>query len=64
MSKVHVNGIDIHYEITDFCDPWRKPPTILLHHGFARNLNFWYRWVHALSRDYRVLTFDSRGWNR
>lgn len=61
MPTVRVKDIDIHYQITDFTDPWTKPETILLHHGFARNLRFWYRWVPLLCRDYRVLTMDSRG---
>ena len=61
MPTVRVKDIDINYEVTDFTDPWRKPETILLHHGFSRSLRFWYRWVPQLCRDYRVLTFDSRG---
>ncbi len=61
MSVVRVNGIDINYEVTDFTDPWAEPETILLHHGFARSLRFWYRWVPQLCRHYRVVTFDSRG---
>jgi len=61
VPTVRVNDIDIHYEVTDFTDPWAKPETILLHHGFARNLRFWYRWVPLLCRDYRVITMDSRG---
>lgn len=56
-----VNGIDIHYQVTDYTDPWKKPATVLLHHGFARNQRFWYQWVPLLCRDYRVVTFDSRG---
>jgi len=56
-----VNGIDIHYQVTDYTDPWKKPQTVLLHHGFARNQRFWYQWVPLLCRDYRVVTFDSRG---
>lgn len=61
MPTIRVNDIDINYEITDFTDPWTKPETILLHHGFARNLRFWYRWVPLLCRDFRVVTMDSRG---
>jgi pimeloyl-ACP methyl ester carboxylesterase len=61
MPTVQVGDIDINYEITDFTDPWTKPQTILLHHGFMRNLRWWYQWVPLLCRDYRVLTMDSRG---
>lgn len=64
MPTVRVNDIDINYEFTDFTDPWTKPETILLHHGFARNLRFWYRWVPILCRDYRVIAMDSRGCGR
>jgi pimeloyl-ACP methyl ester carboxylesterase len=61
MPIARVDDIDINYEITDFTDPWTKPETILLHHGFMRNLRFWYQWVPLLCRDYRVLTMDARG---
>jgi pimeloyl-ACP methyl ester carboxylesterase len=61
MPTVRVGDIDINYEITDFTDPWIKPQTILLHHGFMRNLHWWYQWVPLLCRDYRVLAMDSRG---
>jgi pimeloyl-ACP methyl ester carboxylesterase len=61
MPKAHVGEIEINYEINDFTDPWTKPETVLLHHGFARNLRFWYAWVPLLCRHYRVITMDSRG---
>lgn len=60
-GRVRVRDIEIHYQITDFTDPWTKPQTVLLHHGFARNLDLWYAWVPLLCRDFRVVTFDSRG---
>lgn len=61
MRTIRVNDIDVHHEVTDFTDPWREPETVLLHHGFARNLRFWYQWVPLLCRDYRVVTLDARG---
>jgi pimeloyl-ACP methyl ester carboxylesterase len=57
----HHGGIDIHYELTDFTDPWRASETVLLHHGFGRNMNFWREWVPLLARHYRVLRVDARG---
>lgn len=61
MPFARVGDLDIHYEVSDYTDPWREPETVLLHHGFARNLEFWRRWVPLLARDYRVLRLDSRG---
>lgn len=63
-GTLRVNGVDIYYEMTDFTDPWTRPKTVLLHHGFCRNLRFWYQWVPLLARDFRVVTFDSRGFGR
>ncbi|MCC6533377.1 MAG: alpha/beta hydrolase [Burkholderiales bacterium] len=61
---VRVADLDINYDIADFTAPWHEPRTILLHHGFARNLDYWRPWVPQLARDYRVLRFDARGCGR
>ena len=57
----HRGGIDIHYDVTDYTDPWRARETVLLHHGFGRSLNFWREWVPLLARHYRVVRMDARG---
>ncbi len=61
MPVIRVGEVDVHYELADFTDPWRSAPTVLLYHGFGRNLEFWRRWVPLLARDYRVLRIDARG---
>jgi len=63
-DSIRVGDLDIHYHIADYTDPWRTPDTVLLHHGFARNMEFWRPWVPLLARDYRLLRFDSRGHGR
>jgi 3-oxoadipate enol-lactonase len=58
------DGVDIHYEIDDFRDPWRQDDdgsAVFLHHGFCRNLKWWTQWVPRLSREYRVVRYDCRG---
>ena len=63
LQKTRVGDIDIEYHLADYTDPWRddEPQTILFHHGFCRNLEFWTGWVPTLARHYRVLRFNSRG---
>jgi pimeloyl-ACP methyl ester carboxylesterase len=58
-----VGDLDIHYDLADYTAPWRETPpdTILLYHGYARNMLFWRPWVPLLASDYRVLWFDARG---
>lgn len=58
-----VGDLDIHYDLADYTAPWRETPaeTILLYHGYARNMLFWRPWVGPLSAEYRVLWFDARG---
>jgi 3-oxoadipate enol-lactonase len=62
-NKVKVGDLDIQYELVDYTAPWRKEPpeTILLYHGYSRNMLFWQEWVAPLAGDYRVLRFDARG---
>jgi pimeloyl-ACP methyl ester carboxylesterase len=60
---VRVGDLDIHYDLADYTTPWRETPpeTVLLYHGYARNMLFWRPWVPLLAADYRVLWFDARG---
>jgi 3-oxoadipate enol-lactonase len=58
------NGLKLAYEIHDFTDPWRDAPYILLQHGFGRHGGFWYKWIPYLSRFYRVIVPDMRGFGR
>ena len=62
-SMIRVGDIDIEYAVSDYTDPWRddEPETILFHHGYCRNMEFWRNWVPGLASHYRVLRFNSRG---
>ncbi len=62
-SMLRVGDIDIEYAVSDYTDPWRddEPETILFHHGYCRNMEFWRNWVPGLAGHYRVLRFNSRG---
>ncbi len=65
-SVMPVGELEIEYHLADYTDPWRKTPpeTILFHHGYCRNMDFWRSWVPLLARDYRILRFNSRGCGR
>ena len=52
---------DIHYRIDDYTDPWTDPETVLFIHGANENLNAYRAWVPHVSRRYRMLRFDLRG---
>ena len=51
----------LHYEIDDFTDPWRKPAAVLMLHGNAESGLAWYGWVPSLSRHYKIVRPDMRG---
>jgi pimeloyl-ACP methyl ester carboxylesterase len=59
-----VGDIAIHYDLADYCDPWRAPAaeTVLTYSGYCRTMAFWHAWVPLLGRDYRVLRLDPRGY--
>ncbi len=56
--------LEMYYEDDDFTDPWRRPETVVLHHGNAKNARLWYAWVPLLSRQYRVVRLEARGFGR
>ncbi|MFH1486150.1 MAG: alpha/beta hydrolase [Chloroflexota bacterium] len=64
MSIAHINGADLYYDLDDFTDPWTRPETFLLQHGFSRNGRFWYSWIPLLAGKFRVLRPDMRGLGR
>ena len=61
MPQLKLPDLDMHYLIDDFTDPWSKPETVLLLHGNAESALAWYAWVPHLSRRYRVVRPDRRG---
>lgn len=52
---------ELHYVVDDYTDPWRTPETILMLHGNAESGAAWFAWVPSLSRRYRVVRPDMRG---
>jgi len=58
------NDLEMYYEVDNFTDPWKKPETIVLHHGNCKSTKFWYRWVPILARHYNVVRLDARGLGR
>jgi pimeloyl-ACP methyl ester carboxylesterase len=53
-----------YYEIHDFTDPWTKPETIVFVHGFTENTTAYRAWIPHLSRHYRLVMFDLRGFGK
>lgn len=64
MPIVHVNSADLHYELDNYTNPWTKPQTFFLQHGFCRNSRFWYKWVPLLAGQFQILRPDLRGLGR
>jgi len=62
MPKVTANNCEMYYEVDDYTDPWvTEQETVWLQHGVGRSTKFWYHWVPALARHYRVVRRDMRG---
>ena len=64
MPTLKSPGLELHYEVDDFTDPWAKPETILLLHGNCESGAAWYGWVPQLARQLRVVRPDMRGFGR
>ena len=56
--------LKMHYEIDDFTDPWSKPESILFLHGNSESGTAWYAWVPHLSRNFRLVRPDMRGFGQ
>jgi pimeloyl-ACP methyl ester carboxylesterase len=63
-QTARVAGVELHYDLADYTDPWRGKPaeTFLLYPGYCRNVEFWHAWVPLLGRAYRVLRMDPAGY--
>jgi 3-oxoadipate enol-lactonase len=55
------DGVELHYALHDYTDPWKNAPVLLLQHGFGRSEKFWYSLIPYLSRFYHVVCPDLRG---
>lgn len=60
-TLTHANGQTTYYEDDNYTDPWKPHETILIQHGYGRHSAFWYHWIPALARHYRVIRRDARG---
>lgn len=55
------DGCELHYEVNDFTDPWLKAPVVVLIHGFAESQLAWRSWIPNLSKKFKVIRLDLRG---
>jgi 3-oxoadipate enol-lactonase len=55
------DGVELHYDLHDFTNPWEDAPTALLQHGFGRSGRFWFGTIPHLARFYRLICPDFRG---
>lgn len=58
------DGVELHYDLHDFTDPWRESEVLILQHGFGRSGRFWFNIVPYLARYYRIICPDLRGLGR
>ncbi len=50
--------LEMFYEDQDFSSPWEESEIILMHHGNAKNSQFWFGWLPTLTNRYRVIRVD------
>ena len=58
------NDLVMHYEDHYFGEPWLKPEVVLMVHGVAESGRSWDQWVPHLSRQFRVIRPDLRGFGQ
>jgi pimeloyl-ACP methyl ester carboxylesterase len=55
------DGFSLHCAVDDYLWPWQNSIPVLMLHGFARNANFWNRWVPAIAAARRIYRPDLPG---
>src|SRR5246127_435706 len=55
------DGLSLHCAVDDYLWPWEAPTPVLMMHGFARNADFWNRWVPPIADSRRVYRPDLLG---
>jgi pimeloyl-ACP methyl ester carboxylesterase len=55
------DGLKLAYFVDDFSDPWKESSVLLLLHSAMGNAHRFYAWVPRLSRRYKVVRMDLRG---
>ncbi|MBI2525737.1 MAG: alpha/beta hydrolase [Candidatus Rokubacteria bacterium] len=55
------DGVELHYDLHDYTDPWKRGPVLILQHGFGRSSRFWYNMVPYIARHYPVVCPNLRG---
>jgi pimeloyl-ACP methyl ester carboxylesterase len=64
MPFLELPGLKLFYKIDDHTDPWTHPDTVLFVHGFTENTEAWRAWVPHVSRRYRMIRIDQRGFGQ
>ncbi len=65
MQETSVVGADgVRLAVRTIAGPSAQAPTAVLHHGLASSQHIWDLMLPALSRTFRVVTFDARGHGR
>ena len=57
-------GIQVHYAVDDFTDPWLVAPTTVMIHGLAESGEAFRAFVPALARKTRLIRLDLRGYGQ
>src|SRR5687767_13993917 len=64
MPFLELHDVKLFYQIDDYTDPWTKPETVLFVHGFTETHEAWRAWVPHVSRGYRMIRIDQRGFGQ
>ena len=64
MPYLEISDVKLFYQIDDYTDPWTKAETILFVHGFTETHEAWRAWVPHVSRRYRMIRIDQRGFGQ
>lgn len=65
MPYVDRPGCQLAYELLEITPPWvENPETIIFYHGVSVTAGLWGDWIPVLCSNYRIVTFDTRGFGR
>lgn len=64
MPHLEFSDARLFYQLDNYADSWTEPESVLFVHGFTETSEAWHAWVPHVTRRYRMIRIDQRGFGQ